>query len=77
MKGNLQTFSADDCLVIAMPECALPASEREDFISFVKAEWSARQSRFGASDASELADAVDSAWWTRNRKRILAAIALS
>ena len=77
MKGSLKAFSADDCIVIAMPESSLPPAEREDFISFVKAEWSVRQSRFAAADASQLADAVDSAWWLRNRKRILAAIAQS
>ena len=71
MISTLDAFTADGRVVISFPESAVPAREREDFIAFLKAEWAARQSRFTAADAKALADEVDSAWWGRNRERIL------
>ena len=74
MNAALDAFSADGRVIISFPESAVPAREKEDFISFLKAEWLARQSRFSDADARALADEVDSAWWGRNRERILRAI---
>ena len=74
MSATLDAFTADGRVVISFPEAAVPAKEKEDFIAFLKAEWLARQSRFSEADARTLADEVDSAWWSRNRARILRAI---
>ncbi len=52
----------------------MPPQEREDFIAFLKAEWTARQSRFSETDAKALADEVDAGWWTQNREHILRSI---
>ena len=71
MISTLDAFTADGRVVISFPESAVPAREREDFIAFLKAEWAARQSRFTEADAKALAHEVDSAWWGRNRERIL------
>ena len=74
MTAALDTFTADGRVVISFSESAVPPQEREDFIAFLKAEWSARQSRFSEADARVLAEEVDSAWWSRNRERILRSI---
>lgn len=74
MIANLDAFSSDGRVVISFPETAIPTREKEDFIAFLKAEWIARQSRFSEADAAVLAHEVDSAWWSRNRARILRAI---
>ena len=74
MAASLTTFTSDGRVVISFPESAVPAQEREDFIAFLKAEWTARQSRFSEADAKALADVVDSGWWSRNRERILRSI---
>ena len=71
MISTLDAFTADGRVVISFPESAVPARELEDFISFLKAEWVARQSRFTEADAKTLADEVDVGWWGRNRERIL------
>ena len=71
MISTLDAFTADGRVVNSFPESAVPAKEREDFIAFLKAEWAARQSRFTEADAKALANEVDSAWWGRNRERIL------
>jgi len=71
MNATLDAFTADGRVVISFPEAAVPAREREDFIAFLKAEWTARQSRFTAADAGAFADEVDAGWWSRNRERIL------
>lgn len=74
MSATLQTFTSDGYLVITVPEAAMPPPEREEFVSAVKAEWLARQSRMTEADAARLAEAVDSGWWRENRERILTAI---
>jgi len=74
MIANLDALTADGRVVISFPESAVPVKEKEDFIAFLKAEWLARQSRFSEADARTLADEVDSAWWSRNRARILRAV---
>lgn len=74
MAATLDSFTADGRVVISFPESAVPPREREDFISFLKAEWAARQSRFSGEDAQTLAGEVDSGWWSRNRERILRSI---
>ncbi len=74
MPATLDAFTADGRVVISFPESAVPSPEREDFIAFLKSEWAARQSRFSAADARSLADEVDTAWWSRNRERILRTI---
>ena len=60
--------------MITFPESAVPTQERESFITFLKAEWAARQSRFTENDAKVLADEVDTGWWIKNRERILRSI---
>lgn len=75
MSATLDAFTADGRVVISFSESAVPAREREDFIAFLKAEWMARQSRFTETDAKSLAETVDSAWWSRNRARILSSVA--
>lgn len=72
--ATLETFTADGRVVISFPEAAVPSRERDDFIAFLKAEWSARQSRWTAADADRLAEEVDTAWWSRNRARILGTV---
>ena len=74
MSASLTTFTSDGRVVISFPESAVPAQEREDFITFLKAEWMARQSRLSEADAKTFADAVDADWWSRNRERILRSI---
>lgn len=74
MKSTLDAFTADGRVIISFPEAAIPAAEKEEFISFMKAEWLARQSRLPEAGAKALADEVDATWWTRNRSRILRAI---
>ncbi len=74
MAATLDSFTADGRVVISFPESAVPPQEREAFIAFLKAEWSARQSRFTDADAKVLAEEVDSVWWSRNRERILRSI---
>lgn len=74
MSATLDALTADGRVVISFPESAVPAQERESFISFLKAEWAARQSRFTEQDAQALAHEVDSGWWSKNRERILRSI---
>ena len=71
MSVALHTQHTDGRIVFSFPEKALPHADQANFIAFVKAEWSARQSQFSQQDADALANEVDSAWWSRNRERIL------
>lgn len=71
MSAALDAFSLDGRVVISFPESAVPPHEREDFIAFLKAEWAARQSGLTEAGAKALAAEIDSAWWSRNRVRIL------
>ena len=74
MPAALDTFTADGRVVISFPESAISSADREDFIAMLKTEWALRQSNFTETDARSLAEEVDSAWWARNRSRILDAI---
>ena len=74
MTSTLHAFASGGHLVISVPEASMPPQEREDFIAFLKAEWTARQSRFTERDAKALADEVDAGWWTQNREHILRSI---
>lgn len=55
--------------MISFPESSMPLAEKEAFISFLKSEWIARQSRFCESDAIALSAEVDSTWWNQNREK--------
>lgn len=72
--ASLETESKDGRIIISFPESAAPADERDDFISFLKVEWSARQSRLSAEDAKRFAEDVDSSWWSSRREAILSKI---
>lgn len=74
MASALNALTADGRVVITFSESAIPVQERESFISFLKAEWMVRQSRFSEKDAKSLAEEVDSGWWNKNRERILSSI---
>lgn len=74
MTATLDALTADGRVVITFPESAVPAQERESFITFLKAEWTARLSRFTEEDAKALAEEVDGGWWNKNRERILRSI---
>ncbi|WP_395719667.1 hypothetical protein [Prosthecobacter sp.] len=75
MSAALNTLHADGRIVFSFPEEALPHSEQVSFVAFVKAEWTARQSRLTQQDADRLADEVDASWWSKNKQRILSQIA--
>jgi hypothetical protein len=74
MSSALKAFVSEGHVVITFPENALRSQEREEFIAFTKAEWTARQSRLTECEAEALANEVDSDWWSRNRDRILKSI---
>lgn len=74
MPATLQTFISDGYFVITVPEASVPAPERDEFVSAVKAEWLSRQSRMTDAEARRLAGDVDGVWWQNNRERILKAI---
>ncbi len=74
MPASLDTFVSDGRVVITFPEAAIPAREREEFIAFLKTEWSARQSQLAEESATALAEEVDRGWWEANRARILSRI---
>lgn len=75
MTATLSAIISDGHVIMSFPEAAVPPAEREDFIATMKSEWAARQSKLSEVDAKALANEVDSAWWAKNRTRILAAIA--
>jgi hypothetical protein len=60
--STFETGFLNGRIVISFPESAAPAAERNDFITFLKMEWIARQSRFSGKDAKALAEEVDSTW---------------
>jgi hypothetical protein len=74
MTAALNAFTSDGYFVITFPEASVPAPMRDEFISTVKAEWLARQSRLTEADAKLLADKVDAGWWQQNKGRILKSI---
>jgi hypothetical protein len=74
MTAALNTFTSDGYFVITFPEASVPAPMRDEFISTVKAEWLARQSKLTEADAKQLADKVDTDWWKHNKARILQSI---
>ncbi len=74
MTATLDTMTTEGRVVISFPESAISAKDREDFLSLIKSEWLARQSRLTSEDAAAFANQVDTAWWSRNKARILAAI---
>jgi maltodextrin utilization protein YvdJ len=74
MTAALNAFTSDGYFVITFPEASVPAPMRDEFISTVKAEWLARQSKLTATNAKLLADKVDASWWQQNKARILESI---
>jgi hypothetical protein len=74
MSAMLETFTTDGRVVISFPESALSPDKREEFLTLLKSEWSARQSRMTKEDATRLAKELDAGWWSRNRERILGKI---
>ncbi|MBX7209690.1 MAG: hypothetical protein K1X78_15340 [Verrucomicrobiaceae bacterium] len=74
MTAALNAFTSDGYFVITFPEASVPAPMRDDFISTIKAEWLARQSKLTEADAKHLADKVDASWWQQNKTRILRSI---
>lgn len=74
MTTALNAFAADGYFVITFPEASVPAPMRDDFISTIKAEWLARQSKLTEAEAKQLADKVDAGWWQHNKARILKSI---
>jgi hypothetical protein len=74
MNATLTTDTSPERITISFPESAVSASERDEFVSFLKAEWAARQSRFSESDAKAFAREVDAGWWSAQRSKILASI---
>ena len=74
MTAALNAFTSDGYFVIAFPEASVPAPMRDEFISTIKAEWLARQSRLTEADAKNLAEKVDAHWWRQNKARILKSI---
>jgi len=70
MAQSLEALTTGGRVVISFPESAIPPAEKEAFISFLKSEWIARQSRFSESDAIELSAEVDATWWNQNRDKI-------
>lgn len=67
----LETEMSNGRVTISFPETAVTPEAREDFISFLKAEWVVRQSRFTETDAKSLAAEVDAGWWARRKNHIL------
>lgn len=74
MNATLTAEASPERITISFPESAVSASEKDEFVSFLKAEWAARQSRFSEADAKAFADEVDSGWWSAQRTKILASI---
>lgn len=74
MGAQLNAFSTDGQVILTFPEAAMKSEDREEFITFAKTEWLARQSRLTETDATDLAKSIDSDWWKKNRDRILANI---
>jgi hypothetical protein len=77
MSATLETFTTDGRVVISFLESALSPDKREEFLTLLKSEWSARQSRLTKEDATRLAKELDAGWWSRNRERILGKIEAS
>jgi hypothetical protein len=74
MSATLETFTTDGRVVISFPESALSPDKGEEFLTMLKSEWSARQSRLTKEEATRLAKELDAGWWSRNRARILGKI---
>ncbi len=74
MDTTLETSNSNDWITISLPASATTAAEREDFISFLKAEWEVRKSRFTRKNAEEFAAEVDAGWWSAHREALLARI---
>ena len=63
MDITLETSNSNDWITISLPAAATTATEREDFISFLKSEWEVRKSRFTRKNAEEFAAEVNAGWW--------------
>jgi hypothetical protein len=74
MNATLTAEASPERITVSFPESVVSASEKDEFVSFLKAEWEACQSRFSEVDAKAFADEVDSDWWTAQRTKILANI---
>ena len=74
MDITLETSNSNDWITISLPASATTAAGREDFISFLKAEWEVRKSRFTRKNAEEFAAEVDAGWWSAHREALLARI---
>ena len=69
MAQALEALTTGGRVVISFPESAISPAEKEAFITFLKSEWIARQSRFRESDAIELSAELDASWWKQNREK--------
>lgn len=74
MAQALEALTSGGRIVISFPESAISPAEKEAFITFLKSEWIARQSRFRESDATELSAELDATWWNQNRVKFTSGI---
>ncbi len=70
MSVNVETTRTKDKLLISIPTEDLNEEEIDQFITLLKTEFAARNSKMTADQAEEISEEIKSAWWKKNKSRI-------
>lgn len=75
MSVNIKTTKTKDKLLISIPTKDFNAEEIEDFLSFLKTEFTVRKSEMKKAQAESISEEIKSAWWKKNKTRVKKMIA--
>jgi hypothetical protein len=70
MNALIETKRTKDKLLISVSTENMKADEIEDFLQFVKTEFTLRNSKLSESQADEISEEIKSSWWKKNKSRI-------
>ena len=70
MNALIETKRTKDKLLISLSTENMQTGEIEDFLQFVKTEFTLRNSQLSEIDANEISEDIKSFWWKKNKSRI-------
>jgi hypothetical protein len=70
MNALIETKRTKDKLLISVSTENMKADDIEDFLQFVKTEFTLRNSKLSESQADEISEEIKSSWWKKNKSRI-------
>lgn len=70
MNALIETKRTKDKLLISVSTANMQTDEIEEFLQFVKTEFTLRNSQLSEIEADEISEDIKSSWWKKNKSRI-------